>query len=402
MIRQPETVSMDTERAFLWVTPEPIGTRELIETTAREFNLTVRFCVYEELLKLMRKRCDVIGIEIGAHPEPGLALTRAVHERLPRVPILAASTDNSVSMMREALEAGASDFISLPLAAQELHKALIKLSHQATTPHAGLHEEMGEIITICGARGGLGVTTLAVNLAVRLTMLTGAKVALVDLDLQRGDVSTFLNLQPTQSLATIAGAHGEVDELFLYSTLTRHPSGVFVMAAPTEIEDADSIGHDDVVTVLELLRARFRYTIIDTARMLTAATLAALERTDRVLVLTDLSVPGVRAARRTIDLLGRLTTPAPRVDLLVSEIVPSPVGLSEAVRVIGKEPFMTIPRDEAAASRAVTAGVPLNGNRPAPLSMAIKELAAKLAGIEPDPKGKRPLLQRLFSKGVSP
>lgn len=393
---------MQTERTFLWVTPEPVASRELIETTAREFNLTVRFCVYDGLFNLMRsQRCDLIGIEFGEDPEPGLALTRELHERLPRMPVLAASADNSVSVMRQAIEAGACDFIALPLSAQELHKALIKLSHQPTVVNRSLSGEVGEVITLCGARGGLGVTTLAVNLAVRLTALTGTKVALVDLDLQRGDVSTFLNLQPTQSLATIAGAHGEVDELFLYSTLTRHPSGVFVMAAPTEIEDADSIGHDDVVTVLELLRARFRYTIIDTARMLTAATLAALEQTDRVLVLTDLSVPGVRAARRTIDLLGRLTTPAPRVDLLVTEIVISPVGLTEAVRAIGKEPFMTIPRDEAAASRAVNAGAPLNGTKPSSLKVAIEELAAKLAGVDSEPKTKRGLLQRIFTKGAS-
>src|SRR5262249_12986251 len=154
------------------------------------------------------------------------------------------------------------------------------------------------------------------NLAVQLVRVTESKVALVDLDLQRGDVATFLNLNPTQSLATLAMTGGDVDDLLLYSTLIRHTSGVYVLAAPLHIEEADAVGHEEADTALSLLRSRFRYTVVDTARMLTAATLAAFSHTDRVLVLTDLSVPGVRSARRTVDVLNRLKIPLERVDVL--------------------------------------------------------------------------------------
>ncbi len=81
-------------------------------------------------------------------------------------------------------------------------------------------------------------------------------MALVDLDLQRGDVAAFMNLTPHNSLANLAAAPGEIDDVFLASTLTRHPNGVFVLPAPTEIEDADSVGHDEIKLALELLRAR--------------------------------------------------------------------------------------------------------------------------------------------------
>jgi pilus assembly protein CpaE len=101
-----------------------------------------------------------------------------------------------------------------------------------------VHGVNGEIITVYGARGGLGATTLAVNLAVQLAAVTKARVALADLDLQRGDVAAFLNVTPQQSLAAIAGASGEVDDLFLHHTLTRHPSGVAVLPAPTRIIEA--------------------------------------------------------------------------------------------------------------------------------------------------------------------
>src|SRR5207245_10405969 len=119
---------------------------------------------------------------------------------------------------------------------------LIKFTQVEMKP-AATRSVIGEVFTVCGARGGLGVTTLAVNLAVRMASSSGSEVALVDLDLQRGDVAAFLNLTPLQSLATIAAAHGELDAVFLRGTLTRHASGVFVLPAPPQIEDVDSIGH---------------------------------------------------------------------------------------------------------------------------------------------------------------
>src|SRR5262249_7893414 len=161
--------------------------------------------------------------------------------------------------------------------------------------------------------GGLGVTTLAVNLAVRLAALTESEIALVDLDLQRGDVAAFLNLTPLQSLATIAAAHGEMDDVFLRGTLTRHSSRIFVLPAPPQAEDVDAIGPSEIERTVGLLRPQFRYTVIDTARTITGAILAAFEQSDRIFVLSDLSVPGVRAAQRTFELLGRLGIPPDRV-----------------------------------------------------------------------------------------
>jgi len=115
-------------------------------------------------------------------------------------------------MMRATLESGASDFLSLPLNVQELHKALIKSTQTSAAVRTAASGMLGEIISVYGVRGGLGTTTVAVNLAVRIAALTGLQVGLVDLDLQRGDVATFLNLTPSQSLAAIAAASGEVDE----------------------------------------------------------------------------------------------------------------------------------------------------------------------------------------------
>jgi pilus assembly protein CpaE len=388
---------MTNQGTMLWA-GDGTPARELVEATARDLGLTVCFCALQELGDSSRaSQSDVIAIETGADPARALALVAEVHGRLPQATILLASSDGSVGFIRQAIQAGASDVLSLPLQPSELHRALIRSVHAAPRRPAPA-ESGGEIITVCGARGGLGATTLAVNLAAKLVAVTGSEAALVDLDLQRGDVAAFMNLTPHNSLANLAAAPGEIDDVFLASTLTRHPNGVFVLPAPTEIEDADSVGHAEIKLALDLLRARFRYTVVDTARTITGATLAAVEASRRILLISDLSVPGIRAARRTADLFARLGIPADSVELLVSEAVAGPVSLQDASRAIGKTPFFVIPRDESSAVEAMNHGVPLNG-KPTKLALAMAELATKVAGV---PAAGKPrsgqLLRKLFGR----
>jgi pilus assembly protein CpaE len=388
---------MTNQGTMLWA-GDGTPARELVEATARDLGLAVCFCALQELGDSSRaSQSDVIAIETGADPARALALVAEVHGRLPQATILLASPDGSAGFIRQALQAGASDVLSLPLQPNELHRALIRSVHAAPRT-AATAESGGDIITVCGARGGLGATTLAVNLASKLVAVTGTEVALVDLDLQRGDVAAFMNLTPHNSLANLAAAPGEIDDVFLASTLTRHPNGVFVLPAPTEIEDADSVGHAEIKLALDLLRARFRYTVVDTARTITGATLAALETSRRILLLSDLSVPGIRAARRTADLLARLGVPAERLELLVTEAVAGPVSVQDASRVIGKTPFFVIPRDESSAAEAMNHGAPLNG-KPTKLALAMAELATRVAGVPAAGKPKPgQLLRKLFGR----
>jgi pilus assembly protein CpaE len=162
------------------------------------------------------------------------------------------------------------------------------------------------------------------------------------------------------------------------------------------MEEGDTIGHDHVDLALHLLRAQCGYTVVDTARTVNAPMLAAFEQSDHILVLLDRSVPGVRAARRLVEVLLRLNVPLTRILPVFSHVLPGPVSVQDAVRAIGKEPFGTIPRDDAAASAAMNAGVPLNGKQ-SPLSVTLAEFARKLTGMAPPPKPKS-LLQRVFSK----
>jgi pilus assembly protein CpaE len=385
-------------RALLWIESPEAPEYAVVETVARELGLRAWRCARGDIAAAMAAEpLDLIGVDLGEPPLPGLQLLRDLHERFPRLTLFAASPNNSPELIRAVIEAGAADVVSQPLNAAELSRALIKLTELSARP-APLHTaDEGEIITVYGARGGLGTTTLAVNLAARLASLA-RRVALVDLDLQRGDVAAFLNLTPSQSIGAIAGAPGEIDELFLHQTLTRHASGVFVLPAPAQILDADSIAHDRVAEILRLLRREFQHTIVDTPRALTETMLPGMELADRILILSDLSVPGARAARRIVELLARIGIHANRVDLIITEAVPGPVKIEEAIAAIGKTPLAVLPRDEA-AGQAMNSGSVLNGARPVGLSAAIGELAARLAHLSEASTPRRGrLLGRFFGR----
>src|SRR6185295_3750651 len=143
--------------------------------------------------------------------------------------------------------------------------------------------------------------------------------------------------------------------------LTRHSSSVYVLPAPQHLEEAEGVTGSHVDRVLRWLRARFRYVVVDTPRTLTEATLVAAEQSEQILLLADLTVPSVRAARRTVELFSRLQIPADRVALVMTEAVRGPVRLDDATRAIGKSPYFTIPNDPTGAGNAMNAGAPLNG-----------------------------------------
>lgn len=390
----------DTEGKILWATQDESGAGKLITAVAAELRLTAQVCTPREVFEVLRPaKFDLVGIEVGREPREGIALIRQIHDRFPRLTIIAALPESGVATLRAALEAGASDVISLPLTEHELQKTLIKL-RQAKAREAESHGVAGDVIVVYGVRGGLGTTTVAVNLAVQLAGLTATSVALADLDLQRGDVATFLNLSHIESISSIASSTGEVDEIFLHGTLTRHASGISVLPAPQQIEEADAVGHDEVKLALRLLRAQFRHTVVDTPRTITGSTVAAFELADHILLLTDLSIPSVRAARRFLDLLERLNVGTSRVDLLVTELVRGPVELKDVTRSLAKEPLATLPRDDAGAASAMNSGAPLGNGRPGTLATTLQTLAGKLAGVQ-QPSARGSFLRRIFTKEAS-
>ncbi len=290
------------------------------------------------------------------------------------------STDNGPESALRALDAGAGEFLRLPAAPAALARVLDKvaaLKRLAAAPG----RRRGELWTVVGAKEGVGATTLVANLGVELCMTLGRSVVLVDLDLDRAELALVLNLSPPASLSQIAGDAQRLDPVFLEAALARHPSGPYVLAAPLDRAPvAPSVPPPALVAILDLLRARHDVVIVDAPPPLGEMVSAALRTSDRVLLPTELTVPCLRAAWRTIERLVPLGIPPVPLEVIASRYSArnASLPLAEARRTL-KVPFThVLPRDDA-ADAAVNRGLPLADiDQASPLRKAIVTLAYDL------------------------
>lgn len=212
-----------------------------------------------------------------------------------------------------ALRAGVRDVLPATAPPPELREALDRIARlrehrvPATAPAPGPDQRVGgRVITVTSPKGGVGKTTVATNLAVGLAQRAPQQVVLVDADLHFGDVASALNLSPQHTLPEIALGPAAGDTIAVKSFLARHATGLYVVAGSDSPAAADAVGPADLSRLVELLRGQFAHIVIDTAPGLGDHTLAALDRTDDLVLVTSLDVPGVRGLRKEIDTLADL------------------------------------------------------------------------------------------------
>jgi pilus assembly protein CpaE len=167
-------------------------------------------------------------------------------------------------------------------------------------------QQKPRVVAIHGAKGGVGATTITVNLAAALRRLTERRVAVVDADLLCGDVGVLLDLPPDRGLVELLPSLGDLDAESVDDHFQEHESGIFVLGAPEQIQRAESVGPEDVARTLVTLRPYFDYQVVDTPSGLTPATLAVFDEADLVVVVVTPELPALRNAARLLRLASQL------------------------------------------------------------------------------------------------
>jgi pilus assembly protein CpaE len=327
--------------------------------------------------------CDAGGVE------EALELTARLNAECPSVSvILVAEAGSEVAL--PALRAGATDILD-PLA--EDHEILrvaqraadlseVRSAQQGgalTVPVAG--PPTGRVISVVSPKGGVGKTTVSVNLAVGLARSAPQETVLVDLDLQFGDVASGLNLDPEYFLPSAVHEPAISDTMVLKTFLTLHETGLYVICAPESPVEADGITGDQVRQLLRTLAAEFRYVVVDTAPGLAEHTLAVMDETTDLVMLSSMDVPGLRGLRKEIDTLRDLGLLQQRRHQVVINFANPSAGLSAAdIEVtLGARVDLVLPRSKAAPA-SVNLGVPLlqSGTRD-PMTKQLRALVAHFA-----------------------
>jgi pilus assembly protein CpaE len=317
---------------------------------------------------------DVTMVLFNGNDEAALSYLQNQSATLPRPTIFALLHDRSADLMKRVLRAGADELLFLPLDPGDATRGLLKISEarRREDVHAG-----GHVISLVSLIGGIGVTSLAANLALAMRYAFDKRVAVVDLDLQTGGLSVFLNLEPERTIMNLSEGGSKIDSIQLESALVKHSSGIYLLAAPKRIEDSEMITDNAVGAAIDLMRQLFDYVIVDCGTHIDSNTVAAWERSQNLFYVLDQSIGAARCAWRFVDLCSRLGLPNLEPNFILSRFVANhPISEDQLSHTLAKEIFWKIPREEKVLERVQLSAQDLWQVAPSSaLAKSVEELA---------------------------
>lgn len=338
---------------------------------------------------------DVAMVLFNGDEDKSLAYLQHQSAKTERPALFGLLKERSPGLMKRVIRAGADELLFQPLDPGDLIRALLKVSE--TRIRAARHDG-GLVISVTSIAGGAGVSTIAANLALALRYQVDKRVALLDLDLQTSTLAVLLNVEPEFTIMSLSRLEKKLDSIQLEAALTKHPSGVYLLAAPKRIEEGEIISDNTIGTIIDFMRDMFDYVIVDSGPHLDENSVAAWERSNHLLYVLTQSVASVRSAWRFIDLFDRLSL-AVEPHYVLNRYQPShSITQKHLENTLGKPMYVNLPRDDKALELAELGGKDLwqvAGN--CALAKAFDALACRLANVERAKEDGRPFMSRLRS-----
>jgi pilus assembly protein CpaE len=315
-----------------------------------------------------------------------------------RAPIIMLCSGEASGLLEAALEAGVADMLPLPQLTENIVFAIRKTCHTGRRTQAAEGGRRGRVVTVFSPKGGIGKTSVAVNLASSLAKFMGRRTLLVDLDLQFGDAAIMLGIEPDKTIYDLVVAPGELDNEKLAGYTSAHPCGLDILPAPLRPEDAELVTEGKLSRLLEVARLSYEMIVVDTSPFFHGPMLATLDRTDELLLLCGMDVPTIKNVRLSLQTLELLSFPSERVRVVLNRANTN-VGIkhAEVERALETKIRCDLPSDRA-VPLAVNRGKPVVlADAGADFSRGIKKLAEELAATSELP-GSDPKRRGLFRR----
>lgn len=353
-------------------------------SVSREFN---EYPHFEAVSKLIDLECDVIIVDIDADAERALDLVENICSSHPAVTVMVYSSRNDSDLLVRCMRVGARELLTEPIGPNAITEALIRASARVSEVRRQ-KKVVGKTLVFVASKGGSGVTTIAGNFAVSLARESGAKVALVDMDLELGDAAITLGIKTKYSIVDALRNQERLDWHFLETLLFKHDSGVMVLAA--------SDGHgshrpvdNGTAKVLRLLEREFDYVVVDAGSDLRHVEEVLVPQADTIYLVTQVNIPSLRNAHRLIPLLTD-ESGARQMEIVLNRFDARLVEIDEAgiAKALSQPPRWKVPNDYAAVRRAQNSGVSL-ALEDSPVSRTLREMARAACGKVTSPARKK-------------
>jgi len=352
---------------------------------------------------------DVVLMDINMPDIDGISATEVIRQKSPHIQVVILSVQGDPNYMRRAMLAGARDFLTKPPMGDELISAIRRAGEMAHAERAKSAQQRhgvvaapggpismsslapiskGKIITVYSPKGGTGCTTIAVNLAIALNN-EDTRTALVDANLQFGDVAVFVNEQGKNTILELAPRVDELEVEVVEEILIKHEaSGLRILAAPQRPEMAEKVSADQFTKVLQFLQRMYAYVVVDTSPILTDVILSTIDISDVIVLVTTQEIPSIKNARLFLDLSQTMGINKQRIVFAMNRydkrIAITPERVSDNLK---HEVSAILPLDEKVVITAVNRGIPfMLDNKSQPVGRGIFSLAeavrARLTTLE--------------------
>jgi pilus assembly protein CpaE len=327
---------------------------------------------------------QIVFIDDSPEKENIFSKINATRQKHPEALIFMISNDQRPEYIISVMKAGAAEIFFNPPDYSKIRAAIEKVRDQVIELFPS---PKGLLYSFVSAKGGIGSTLLAVNTAVGLMSRREKRAAVLDFGLHSGDVSVVLDIVPKTTITDICHNFNRLDFSFLQSAMTRHKSGVSFLAAPVSPEENQEVHAQHVNKIIKLAKNAFDFTVVDCPSMsISDRSFEAFGESEKIIVLTDLSVPSVRNATRLTKVIQKRGINPQKIEIAVNRFIKGhALGLDEIEKTLKKRVFWLFPNDYKAAMTSINNGAPLIIDQPkSPLSKNIFEFIDKLTDSPTD------------------
>jgi len=385
---------MKRNLTFILLSKDPADSKEISRALSNHPGTSLLMVTddpQQAFTETARLRPTALIINFAQIGDPGLKLVQSVTAECPKSAVICASRDASPDLILRSLRVGARDFIRLPINDEDL-ATVFERTTQFSNETADAEHKRGKAIAVFSSKGGCGCSLIATNLA----MLQNSPTALVDLNLQSGDLELLLGVRPKFSLADVVENRDRLDDALLTSYLTQRSKNVSLLAAPLTAESAEDIEPRHIYEIMELLRQRFDFVIIDTPHSFDAVTISALDHADQILMVLTLEIHAIRSTRRALEIFDRLGYPRKKIKLVVNRWSKTiELDQKQVEGFLGERVIGFVQSDYRAAVNSINLGQPLVESAPTSRVTAdLRAIAAKLFEGNVDPVTPAPETKR--------
>lgn len=370
MTNKTQTVIIDTQQQSIELLRLYLEELDYIEIVGEFTDITSGYNA------VLEGRPDVVIIDISKKTDVAFDVIRKISANLEQCKIIVTSSNYSTDTVVKVMREGTREFLPKPIIKENLINSLNNLARQGA--RADEQNQKCRIISTFSNKGGIGKTSIAANLALELANITKEKVALIDLNLQLGDITTFLGINPSFDISYVVKNLSRIDETFLLSTLEKYKdTSLYVLADPPYLEQSKDISPEQIGTLLDTLKQTFSYIVVDTSADFSEKTVTALDRSDLILLISIANLPAIRNCQRCLDLFTRLGYEKEKTKVVLNRYMENDEIKSEDVEeVLDQKIYWKIPNNYFTIMSAINKGIPVGIVNPeSNISQSYRELA---------------------------